>query len=545
VAKKTKLGTSGQVDPKLKKQQKQAERENRQLKKSARRADKSDIRLDNARAKLEARQPYKPPGLGKRAVQTASGEVGVQAHRKIREVERENAAVESAHEAEIYAERTVRIGIRRVKQHIRSRPARRVRKLEKQNIQRNADFRFRQMAKQNPDLKKNALKRYLHKKRIQRMLAKQSKAATQKAALSAAVKTKAVLKPVILLAKNPKFLLILGICLLLIFVIQACAGMVLTMFGGLGGSVIGATSYLAEDEDIDEAVLRYSEWEIDLLLEAMDAENSHPGYDEYIFNIDDPGHDPFALIAYLTAKHENFTFAEIEAELRDIFDEQYTLTFDPSVEIRYSWEQVGWEAVITGYDPVAEVPIITWVPVYDWVPYEWHILTVTLTARDFEDVIIPRLTEDEQGRYNLLMLTKGNRQYVNSPFPFNWLPYVSDNYGYRIHPIDGTKEYHTGVDIALPEGTPILAGGAGVVAEAGENGDYGYAILIDYGGGISARYAHCSELFFTAGQTVQAGDIIALVGSTGASTGAHLHMEVIKDGRFLNPFFFVTGTVDF
>jgi murein DD-endopeptidase MepM/ murein hydrolase activator NlpD len=179
------------------------------------------------------------------------------------------------------------------------------------------------------------------------------------------------------------------------------------------------------------------------------------------------------------------------------------------------------------------------------VPYEWHILTVTLTARNFVDIITPRLvTQDEQERYALLMLTKGNRQYVGTPFDFNWLPFVTSYYGYRIHPIDQVKRMHTGVDIALPEGTPILAGGVGVVVESGYNGGYGYAILIYYGNGISARYAHCSVLHFTVGQTVQAGDIIALVGNTGASTGPHLHIEVIKNGRFLNPLFFVMGTID-
>ena len=141
------------------------------------------------------------------------------------------------------------------------------------------------------------------------------------------------------------------------------------------------------------------------------------------------------------------------------------------------------------------------------------------------------------------MLTHGMRQYVGNPFDENWLPYVSSKYGYRIHPISGVKDYHTGVDIGLPEGTPIKAGGAGTVLESGNNGNYGLAILIDYGNGITARYAHCSALNFTVGQTVQAGDIIALVGNTGSSTGAHLHMEVIKNGRFINPFFFVDGTV--
>ena len=180
------------------------------------------------------------------------------------------------------------------------------------------------------------------------------------------------------------------------------------------------------------------------------------------------------------------------------------------------------------------------------VPYDWHVLTVTLTAQSFESVITPLLTtQDEQERYAVYLMTKGNRQYIGNPVGFNWLSYVSSGYGYRISPITGEKEYHTGVDIAVPVGTPIAAGGAGTVLESGSNGDYGLAILIDYGNGISARYAHCSQLNYSVGQTVQMGDIIALSGNTGNSTGPHLHVEIIKNGRFLDPFFFMDGTMNY
>jgi murein DD-endopeptidase MepM/ murein hydrolase activator NlpD len=341
------------------------------------------------------------------------------------------------------------------------------------------------------------------------------------------------------LAKNPKVLLIIGICLLIVIAIQSCVAMSMTLFSGLGGGIIGATSYLAEDEDINEAPLRYSEWEIDLLLEAQNAENTHGGYNEYRYNLETPGHDPFAMLAYLTAKHNNFTFIAVQAELKEIFNEQYTLIFDSSMEIRYRTEAYTdcW------VDSKGEVHCYTYTV---QVPYEWHILTVTLTAQNFVEVITPRLTtQDEQERYELLMKIKGNRQYIGNPFDFYWLPHVSSKYGYRIHPINGGKDYHTGVDIALPEGVPILAGGTGVVLQSGNNGGYGLTILIDYGNGISARYAHCSVLYFSMGQTVESGDVIALVGNTGASTGAHLHMEVIKNGQYLNPYFFVAGTIDF
>jgi murein DD-endopeptidase MepM/ murein hydrolase activator NlpD len=143
------------------------------------------------------------------------------------------------------------------------------------------------------------------------------------------------------------------------------------------------------------------------------------------------------------------------------------------------------------------------------------------------------------------MMFKGNRQYVGNPLGFNWLYYVSSGYGYRVHPITGVKDYHTGVDVAVPVGTRIFAGSAGTVIESGNNGNYGLAILIDYGNGVQARYAHCSQLNYDVGQTVQAGDIIALSGDTGTVTGPHLHMEIVRNGRHINPFFFMDGTVNY
>jgi murein DD-endopeptidase MepM/ murein hydrolase activator NlpD len=154
-------------------------------------------------------------------------------------------------------------------------------------------------------------------------------------------------------------------------------------------------------------------------------------------------------------------------------------------------------------------------------------------------------TQDERDRYAVYNITRGNRQYIGSPFPDNWLPYVSSNFGWRISPITGAKEFHTGVDIALPTGTEIQAGGRGVVLSAGSAGDYGLAVVIEYAsagssrGSATVRYAHCSALLVSAGQEVRAGDPIARVGDTGTSTGSHLHAEVIKDSEFMNPLYFM------
>jgi len=95
-----------------------------------------------------------------------------------------------------------------------------------------------------------------------------------------------------------------------------------------------------------------------------------------------------------------------------------------------------------------------------------------------------------------------------------------------------------GTDIALPTGTPILAATGGTVTFAGEMGGYGLVIFIDNGEGVVTVYAHCDTLLVITGQTVEAGDVIATVGSTGNSTGPHLHFEIIRNGRHLNPVFF-------
>lgn len=94
---------------------------------------------------------------------------------------------------------------------------------------------------------------------------------------------------------------------------------------------------------------------------------------------------------------------------------------------------------------------------------------------------------------------------------------------------------HTGLDIAAPAGTSIRAAADGTVTFAGYSGGYGYVVKMSHGNGIETYYAHCSELYVSAGEKVEAGDVIAAVGSTGNSTGNHLHFEVLVDGTEIDP----------
>ena len=112
---------------------------------------------------------------------------------------------------------------------------------------------------------------------------------------------------------------------------------------------------------------------------------------------------------------------------------------------------------------------------------------------------------------------------------------ITSKFGYRKSPFSSARSFHSGLDISAIIGTPIVSTAAGKVIQSGWKGDYGYMITIDHGFGVVTRYAHCSELKLEVGAKVFKGDVIALVGNTGRSTGPHLHYEVLLNGVFVNP----------
>ncbi|MEB3291341.1 MAG: peptidoglycan DD-metalloendopeptidase family protein [Leptolyngbya sp.] len=125
---------------------------------------------------------------------------------------------------------------------------------------------------------------------------------------------------------------------------------------------------------------------------------------------------------------------------------------------------------------------------------------------------------------------RGTGRFV---FPAN--ARISSGFGNRVHPILGYSRFHSGIDFAAPQGAAIYAADSGQVIFSGWYGGYGQTVIVDHGGGITTLYAHSSRLLVREGQSVQQGQSIAAVGSTGLSTGPHLHFEVRRNGSPVNP----------
>lgn len=136
-------------------------------------------------------------------------------------------------------------------------------------------------------------------------------------------------------------------------------------------------------------------------------------------------------------------------------------------------------------------------------------------------------------------LQKQKSIYLATPEGWPTKGYISSPYGWRIHPITGMREFHHGVDIAAPLGTPVRATANGIVVYAGKTRFNGNFVIIEHGYGYSTLYAHLKKYKVKIGQRVERGDVIGYVGSTGLSTGPHLHYEVWKHKRRVNPIAYI------
>ena len=450
---------------------------------------------------------YRPPSLPARAGGMAKTAAVMKVHGKIHESERENVAVEATHKSELVAERGAGRLLRWEKNRLRSKPYRALRQAEQQAAKENLNLAWQTALRDNPELqKKHALAKWVQKQQIKRKYAqaaheaKQTAQFTQNVVNSTGQIVRAVAQQV---AARKSVLAIVALLALVAVFFSAGLTSCTAMLSAFQSSYISA-SYLANEQDICNADLYFTELETDLQMDIDSTEINYPGYDGYRYSIPEISHNPYELMAYLSTAFNAFTFDEVQAEILRLFGEKYQLTRTEIVE--------GGN----------------------------RILQTTLTVRPLREIIDASLTPGEQtDRYETYMQTLGNRQAYGNPFDFPWLSSVSSGYGYRVHPITGEKNLHRGVDIAAAPGTPIKAVQDGRVVSAGDAGGYGLCVVIEDDKGYQSRYAHCSSLSVSAGQEVKRGDVIAAVGSTGQSTGPHLHLEVMLNGEYLNPYYFV------
>lgn len=165
----------------------------------------------------------------------------------------------------------------------------------------------------------------------------------------------------------------------------------------------------------------------------------------------------------------------------------------------------------------------------------------------FEESSVPALAavaeaQSQAGLSALRAPSRGSRPEVSIPsrMPLAGLTLTS-GFGLREHPVLGGRRQHKGVDLAAPTGTPIYATGDGLVSRASWFGGYGLYVSIEHGGQLQTRYGHMSRLNVAEGQRVAKGEIIGFVGSTGRSTGPHLHYEVRIEGGAVNPVPYMHG----
>ncbi len=513
--------TSRRQKSKYEKAEKRVEQASRKLEKAqSKLPTKRRVRLEkqykNAGGKVRHRLRFEEetipenaqPSLTKRAgsavLRTAETAVIMKGHEKMREVERENVAVEASHKIEFAAERGAGRFLRWNRNRIKHKSYENVRKAERKLAEAKTELAWQTALRDNPELRrKNALAKAIQKRKIRQKYAQAAHEAKQTVQHTQNIlnATGQIIRATAQTVAAHKTLFIL-FALLAVIVVMFSAGLAscTAMLSGIQSSYISA-SYMANEDDITNADLYYSEMETDLQIDIDKTEENYPGYAGYTYDIGEISHNPYELMAYLSTAFNAFTFDEIKDELERIFGLQYTLTRE----------------VTTG-----------------------NILKTTLTVKPLSEVIEESLENDEQrDRYEVYMQTLGNRQAFGNPFDFAWMSYVSSPFGWRVHPITGDKQQHTGIDIAVAEGTEIHAVQDGRVVSAGENGGYGLCVVIEDDKGYQSLYAHCSSISVSVGQEVKRDDVIAAVGSTGDSTGPHLHLEVMLNGEYLNPYYFV------
>ncbi len=257
----------------------------------------------------------------------------------------------------------------------------------------------------NPQIAGNPLSRFMQKQQIKRQYAKSArkggaktaqKAAenTRKAAKKTAEETK---KAIAFVGRHPAGVCIAVAALLLFIMVSAGLSSCGSMFSGLMNGILG-TSYTSEDSDLVATENNYAAKENELQQQIDNIESTHPGYDEYRYDLDSIGHNPHELASYLTALLQTYTPQSAQAELNRVFAMQYTLTLTEETEIRYRTE--------TSTDPE------TGETTTEEVPYEYHILNVKLTNKPISEIAEELLTPQQLEMYRVYLETSGNKPLI-------------------------------------------------------------------------------------------------------------------------------------
>ena len=402
------------------------ERADPALEKPIRKAEKAAAKADKAQAKIPKKQVKRaevdpktgkvttklvledkprPPSKLSHTVRDAPGNaVAGKLHQEIRKTEDDNVGVESAHKSEEAVEtgvHLVREGYRSHKLKPYRKAAQAERKLEKTNI----EALFQKSVYENPAAASNPLSRWQQKQQIKKQYAAAKRAAqsggtaagaaqkTGKAAKT--VKEKAQQAGAYVMRHKKGFGIALGLFLivcLLLNTMSSCSMMAQSI-----GSAISGTTYPSDDPELVAVEADYAAKEAALQAEIDNIESSHPGYDEYRYDLDMIGHDPHELAAYLSAVLQGYTRASAQAELERIFAAQYQLTLTEEVEVRYRTE-TRTDSEGNEYDVE--------------VPYNYYILNVTLTSKPISSVASELLTPDQLEMYQVYRQTLGNKPLI-------------------------------------------------------------------------------------------------------------------------------------
>ena len=276
-------------------------------------------------------------------------------------------------------------------------------RLERKSDAANVEALYRRERHNDPNPSSNPISKWRQKQELKKRYMEAKASGRAGASASGAAKggkktaegTKSVVdKGIEFVKEHPKAILMAGVLGLLIMLIAGMFSSCTAMFAGSGNAVLG-TSYTAEDADILGADADYSALETALDNQISNIESTHPGYDEYRYDLAEIGHNPYELASYLTVLFEDYTRAEVQSTLQSLFAQQYTLTLTPEVEVRYRTET---RTDSEGNDYDVEVP------------YNYHILNVKLTNKGLGAVIrASGLTTEQADRYDVLMTTSGNR----------------------------------------------------------------------------------------------------------------------------------------